>query len=384
MIAYLDNAATTPVAPEVIETMLPYLQQHYGNPSSPHSLGRQAKAAIERARKTIAQLVGASPLEIYFTSGGTEADNTALCGFVSSYGISTVISSPLEHHAVLHTLQHMHQSGQIKLELVQHNQAGMIDLSHLTELLEEHPKALVSIMHANNEIGNINPIAHIGELCQQKGAYFHTDAVQTIGHLPVNLKETVVHSLAASAHKFNGPKGVGFMYVKKANPISCYISGGAQERNQRGGTENVAGIVGMAKALELAAEHMEADTELLNELKAQMIQRLKEELPGVRFNGASADIASSLPTILSVSLPIADPTNTLLFNLDLAGVCCSGGSACSSGAAAGSHVMSALKQETGRSTIRFSFSRFTTAEEVHFAIDELLKVMSQQGVKENV
>ncbi|GAB3650955.1 cysteine desulfurase family protein [Echinicola sediminis] len=377
MKVYLDNAATTALDEKVLEAMLPYMTGHYGNPSSVHSHGREVRTAIERSRKKVAELLNASPGEIFFTSGGTEADNTALVCAIESFGIKHALTSSLEHHAVLHTLQECEKRGYIKLDYVQIDSRGRIDQEQLTKWVEKHPKSLVSIMHANNEIGNINDIAAIGEICKENEVFFHSDTVQTMGHYIHDLKTLPVDAIVAGGHKFHGPKGSGFLYLNKKNKIRPFIYGGAQERSMRGGTENVYGIVGIAKALELAYAEMAEHQKFVERLKSRFIEKLKEAVPGVEFNGLSADMDQSLYTVLNVSLPPSEENSgMLLFNLDLAGISASGGSACSSGATVGSHVLRALNVQAERDSVRFSFSRFNTQEEVDYTIEKLKELYS--------
>lgn len=372
MKVYLDNAATTAMDDRVIEAMIPFMRNHFGNPSSVHSHGREVRSAIEKSRKKVAELLQASPSEIFFTSGGTEADNTAIVCGVESHGIQHAITSPLEHHAVLHTLQVCAKKGIIKLSILDVNQKGELDMMQLEKLLRSNPKSLVSLMQANNEIGNLNDLQHIGLLAKEHGAFFHSDTVQTMGHYPHDLKNMAVDALVAGAHKFHGPKGAGFLYVRKDKKIHPFIHGGAQERNMRGGTENVIGIIGTAKALEIAYEDMAVHRLHIEQIKTHFIQKLTTEVPGVIFNGLSADLHKSLYTVLSVSLPPSEPNRgMLLFNLDLAGISASGGSACSSGATVGSHVLRALQHTPERDAVRFSFSRFTTIAEVDYTIFKL-------------
>lgn len=372
MRVYFDNAATTAMDDRVIEAMIPYMKEHYGNPSSVHSHGREVRTAIERARKKVAELLNASPSEIFFTSGGTEADNTAIVCGIDTHGIQHAITSPIEHHAVLHTLEHCAKKGKIKLSMVNVNEMGEIDQQHLESLLKENPNSLVSLMHANNEIGNINDLKAIGSLAKEYGAFFHSDTVQTMGHYTHDLKTLPVDSIVAGGHKFHGPKGSGFLYVKKDKKIHPFIFGGAQERNMRGGTENVIGIVGIAKALELAYEDMHGHRTHIEALKKHFISSLKQQFPEVRFNGHSADMKKSLYTVLNVSLPHSeDNSGMLLFNLDLNGISASGGSACSSGATVGSHVLRTLKADPNRESVRFSFSRFNTIEDVDYTVEKL-------------
>lgn len=372
MKVYFDNAATTAMDDRVIDAMLPYMRNHFGNPSSVHSHGREVRTAIEKARKKVAELLNASPSEIFFTSGGTEADNTALVCGIESHGITHAITSPLEHHAVLHTLEVLEKKGRIKLSILDVNEKGEIDLHQIEELLKTNPGSLVSLMHANNEIGNLNDINGIGELAKAYGAFFHSDTVQTMGHYVHDLKTLPIDAIVAGGHKFHGPKGVGFLYVRKDKKIHPFIHGGAQERNMRGGTENVIGIIGIAKALELAYESMAQHQRHVEKIKSHFIEKLVQEIPGVEFNGLSADLSRSLYTVLNVSLP-PSPANRgmLLFNLDIEGISASGGSACSSGATVGSHVLRALHHNPERDSVRFSFSRFNTIADVDYTIEKL-------------
>ncbi|MBN3520869.1 cysteine desulfurase [Algoriphagus lutimaris] len=372
MKVYLDNAATTAMDDRVIEAMLPFMKSHYGNPSSVHSQGREVRSAIEKARKKVAELLNTTPSEIFFTSGGTEADNTAIVCGIESHGIKHAITSPLEHHAVLHTLEVCEKKGLIKLSILDVNDKGEIDLFQLEELLKANPNSLVSLMHANNEIGNLNDLEKIGTLCKEYEAFFHSDTVQTMGHYTHNLKELPINSLVAGGHKFHGPKGSGFLYVNKDKKIHPFIHGGAQERNMRGGTENVIGIIGITKALELAYEEMESHQQHVGAIKQHFIKSLTEAIPDVQFNGLSAEMDKSLYTVLNVSLPPSEANRgMLLFNLDLEGISASGGSACSSGATVGSHVLRALNHNPERDAVRFSFSRFNTIEEVDYTISKL-------------
>ncbi len=369
---YLDNAATTPIAPEVVEAMLPFLKEEYGNPSSIHQLGNRTRVAIEQARKTVAELLNAHPSEIFFTSGGTEADNTALVQSVLDLGVKVIISTPIEHHAVEHTIHSLEKRGWIKTLWLSVNKNGQIDLDELEELLKQQTeKTLVSIMHANNEIGTLNPIKRIGELCKKYNAYFHSDTVQTVGHFNLDLQHIPVDFIAASAHKFHGPKGVGFIYINRNTKIKPFINGGAQERNMRGGTENVAGIVGLAKALELAYKHLDEDMKYISELKSYIVQRLTDVIPDMQFNGFTND--KSLYTVLNCSFPPHPQGMMLLYKLDIAGICASAGSACSSGSNVGSHVLKAIGTTPERHAIRFSFSKYNTKEE----LDQVVSVLSE-------
>ncbi|MCU0400446.1 MAG: cysteine desulfurase [Algoriphagus sp.] len=380
MKVYFDNAATTAMDDRVIEAMLPFMKSHFGNPSSVHSHGREVRTAIEKSRKKVAELLNASPSEIFFTSGGTEADNTALVCGVETHGITHAISSPIEHHAVLHTLEVLAQKGTVKLSLLNVNAQGDVDLDQLESLLKANPGSLVSLMHANNEIGNLNDLERIGGLVKEYGAFFHSDTVQTMGHYIHDMKKLPVDALVAGGHKFHGPKGSGFLFVRKEKKIHPLIHGGAQERNMRGGTENVIGIIGIAKALELAYEDMSGHRAHVEKIKKHFIEKLIAELPGVAFNGRSQDLSRSLYTVLNVSLPPSESNRgMLLFNLDLEGISASGGSACSSGATVGSHVLRSLNQNPERDSVRFSFSRFNTLEEVDYTVTKLKELYAVEA-----
>jgi cysteine desulfurase len=372
MKVYLDNAATTAMDDRVIDAMVPFMRTHYGNPSSVHSHGREVRSAIEKSRKKVAELLNASPSEIFFTSGGTEADNTAIVCGIETHGITHAITSPLEHHAVLHTLEVCAAKGLIKLSILDVTEKGELDMNQLEELLKSNPKSMISLMQANNEIGNLNDLDRIGSLAKEYDAFFHSDTVQTMGHYVHDLKNLPVDAIVAGAHKFHGPKGSGFLYVRKDKKIHPFIYGGAQERNMRGGTENVIGIIGTSKALEIAYEDMASHQLHIENIKKHFIQSLINEIPGVQFNGLSADLDKSLYTVLSVSLPPSESNRgMLLFNLDLEGVSASGGSACSSGASVGSHVLRALNHTPDRDAVRFSFSRFSTIEDVDYTVGKL-------------
>lgn len=374
MRVYLDNAATTPLDPEVFEAMRPFMLEDFGNPSSTHAHGRKVRAAIESARKKIAELLNCTPGEIIFTSGGTEADNAILVSSIQTYGIKTVISSAIEHHAVEHTLANLAKQGLINLKLVNLDAKGHVEMDHLERMLKETPNSLVSLMHANNEVGNLLDIKRTGELCKQYQAYFHSDTVQTVGHYPHDLSMLNVHGMTAAAHKFHGPKGIGFMFIRKDKKIQPFVHGGAQERNMRGGTENVYGIIGLAKALEIAYRDMNDHTKHIEELKRTMIDKLRASIPGVTFHGDSANLERSLYTVLNVSLPESDENDMVLFNLDLQGISASGGSACSSGATQGSHVLGALYPESKRGAVRFSFSKYNQPEDVDIAVKVLAEL----------
>ena len=370
---YLDNAATTPIDPEVWKEMQPYFEQFTANPSSIHSHGRQAKVIVEKARKTIATLLNASPSEIFFTSGGTEADNTVIQSAVLYGGVKTIITSPLEHHAVLHTAEAWEKLGMVDLKMVKVDANGVIDLADLESLLSNSPNALVSLMHGNNEIGNLLDLHAVGNLCEKYGALFHSDTVQTMGHFVHNVQELPVHFLVGAGHKFHGPKGIGFLYAKSGTKFSPLMHGGAQERNQRGGTENVYGMVGIAKALSLAYKEMAAHETHIKDLKTYFIQGLQNNFPGIEFNGLSADLDKSLYTVLNVRFPQIQDGDMLLFKLDIEKISASGGSACSSGTSVGSHVLTALNPNAEGAAVRFSFSKNNTKAE----IDRVLEVLNQ-------
>jgi cysteine desulfurase len=367
---YFDNAATTPLDPVVLDTMMPYLTEKFGNPSSIYSYGRESRMAIEQARKSVAKLLHAHPAEIFFTSGGTESSNAAIRAAIQDLGCRHIISSPLEHHATLHTVQYYHDRGEAQLHLLRVLPNGHVDLDQLDELLAElKEKVFVSLMHANNEIGNLLDIQRVSELCKKYGAIFHSDTVQTLGHYPFDLSKLHIHFINGAAHKFHGPKGVGILYINEQLKVKPNIHGGAQERNMRAGTENVYGIVGFAKALELATNKMDEEAEYITGIRNYMAEELKKEIPAVEFNG---DIfGKSLYTVLSVSFPKSEKAEMLLFNLDINHICASGGSACTSGAQQGSHVIRAIFPGSDRSTVRFSFSRQNTRQEVDEVVSKL-------------
>jgi cysteine desulfurase len=371
---YLDNAATTPLDKEVLEAMTPYLTEKFGNPSSIYSYGRETRMAIESARKSVAKILNAHPAEIFFTSGGTESSNTAICSSVRDLGCKHIISSKLEHHATLHTVEYLSCRGEATLSYVDILPNGHINMEHLKSLLEESDeKCLVTLMHANNEIGNILDIHAVGELCKMYNAIFHSDTVQTVGHFPFDLRNTPVHFITGAGHKFHGPKGVGILYINENVKINPFIHGGSQERNMRAGTENLYGIVGFAKALELATANHEEDSRYINGLKIYMRDQLAKNIPGVGFNGDTA--GKSLYTVLSVSFPKTEKSEMILFNLDINNICASGGSACTSGADQGSHVIRAINNNPNLVTVRFSFSKFNTREEIDTVVEKLKSII---------
>lgn len=370
---YFDNAATTPLADEVIETMARAMRDNFGNPSSIYAEGRTARAAIEQARKQVAHYLGASIGEVFFTSCGTESNNMALKCAVRDLGVQRILSSPIEHHCVLHSLDSLERLGQVEREAVKMDAHGRPVLSHLEQLLKSSDKkTMVSLMHSNNEIGAMIDLQEVGELCREHGALFHTDTVQTIGYYPIDVSKTPISFLSGSAHKFYGPKGVGFIYINGNNIIKPYLDGGAQERNMRGGTENIYGILGLAKAMQLAYDNLEERRQKVTDVRNYMKAQLEAHFDNLQFNG---DPENGHYKLLSVAFPPSDKADLLLLNLDIAGVSVSGGSACSSGADAGSHVIEALKGDPGRKTIRFSFSHNNTREEVDEVVAKLKEIL---------
>jgi cysteine desulfurase len=351
------------------------MTDHFGNPSSIYSYGRETRLAIENARKSVAKILGVRPGSIFFTSGGTESNNTAIAASLRDLGCNHIITSPIEHHAVLHTVEHYGHDKHISVSFVALDEDGHINLADLERQLNEQSKlgkkCLVSLMHANNEIGVLLPIKKVGELCQKYHAIFHSDCVQTVGHYPINLSELHVHFISAASHKFHGPKGVGILYVNEEVNIKPFIFGGGQERNMRAGTENVYGIVGFAKALEIAMRDYEKTSSYIRELKLYMADQLKKHIEGVSFNCG----ADALYTVLSVCFPKTEKSEFLLMNLDINNICASGGSACSSGADAGSHVMKALNKTDNHVTVRFSFSKYNTKQEVDRVVEKLRELV---------
>ncbi|HVX49511.1 MAG TPA: cysteine desulfurase family protein [Chitinophagaceae bacterium] len=371
---YFDNAATTPLDPQVLEAMMPYFTTNFGNPSSIYSYGRESRLAVENARKTVARILNAHPAEIFFTSGGTESTNTAINAAIRDLGCKNIITSPVEHHATLHTVEYMHKQMGIKLSYVNMLSNGHIDMQHLESLLAgSAEKCLVTLMHANNETGNMTDINAAGELCRKYGAVFHSDTVQTVGHFPFDLRHTPVDFITAAGHKFHGPKGVGILYINENIKINPFIHGGSQERNMRAGTENIYGIVGFAKALDIANACYQKDSTYIRELQAYMMQQLEEQLPGVSFNGDP--LGKSLYTVLSVNFPKTDKSEMLLFSLDMNHICASGGSACTSGANQGSHVIKAINDNPDIVTVRFSFSKHNKKEEIDTVVAKLKELV---------
>ena len=371
---YFDNAATTSLDAEVLEAMMPYLTTHFGNPSSIYSYGRESRLAVENARKTVAKILNAHPAEIFFTSGGTESTNTAINAAINNLGCKHIISSPLEHHATLHTVEHLSKYCNVKLSYVKVKDDGHIDIEDLENIIKNSKeRCLVTLMHANNEIGNMLDIHTVGEICKKYNAIFHSDTVQTVGHFPFDLRNTPVHFITGAGHKFHGPKGVGILYINENVKIDPLIHGGSQERNMRAGTENLYGIVGFAKALQIATDNYEKDSAYIKEIKDYMCQQLIAAIHGVSFNGDCT--GKCLYTVLNVSFPKTEKTEMLLFNLDIHNICASGGSACTSGADAGSHVIRAIKNNPNQVAVRFSFSKHNTKEEVDAVVEKLKTLM---------
>jgi cysteine desulfurase len=371
---YFDNAATTALDPAVLEAMMPYLTEKFGNPSSIYSYGRETKMAIETARKSVAKILNAHPAEIFFTSGGTESSNTAIQAAVRDLACKRIITSPIEHHAVSHTVSYLDNQDAVKVAYVKILPNGHVDLKDLEKLLgATSEKTLVSLMHANNEIGNLLDLHEVGNLCKQYNAIFHSDTVQTVGHYPLDLRNTPVHFITGAAHKFHGPKGIGILYINENVRIRPMVHGGAQERNMRAGTENIYGIAGFAKALELATENHKAQSEYIGSIKSYMYEQLKKHIKGVDFNGDV--LGRSLYTILSASFPKTEKSEMILFNLDINNICASGGSACTSGAEMGSHVISTINNNPNQITVRFSFSKYNTREEVDIVVEKLKEVI---------
>lgn len=375
--AYLDNAATTPVAPEVVQAMMEVYQAVHGNPSSTHGPGRKAKALVETSRRRIAKLLGCPPRTICFTSGGTEADNHAIQAAVNSLGVRRIVTSEAEHSAVVKATNAAGEGQGVEVVHVKHHEDGRVDLADLEQTLSDsNMPTLVSLMHANNEVGVVLDLKRLSDVCRAHGAWIHSDTVQTMGHYPMNLGELDVDFLTCSAHKFHGPKGSGFLYVNPTLRVDGMIVGGGQERTLRGGTENVAGIVGLAKAFDLAFEHMTEHEAHIRAMKERMVAGLRRAVPGVVFNGES-DRADRLYTVLNAKFPPHPNGGMAVFLLDLEGVACSGGSACSSGATLGSHVLRALGfHDPDKASVRFSFSRYTTEADIDCALEAVAKVFA--------
>ncbi len=372
---YLDNAATTSLHPKALEAMMPFLTTNFGNPSAIHSIGRKVRSAVEKARRDIAKLIQASTAEIFFTSSATEANNTVLRCAVRDLEVKHIITSPIEHHCILHTAEQLQTEGLVKHHILEVDCYGKLKIESLINTFNsiKNEKSLVSVMHANNEIGTINDIAKIGAICKENNALFHSDTVQTFAHFPLNTQELDIDFLVGSAHKFHGPKGIGFLFINSDISIKPLLFGGSQERNMRAGTENVPGIIGMASAAKIAYENLEKDKDYISSLKEYLRKKLTENFKGIAFNGCES--TENLYTVLNVSFPPHPKNEMLLLNLDIAGICASGGSACSSGVDVGSHVLNCLGTQNNRANIRFSFSKFNTKEEVDVLIKSLKDIL---------
>lgn len=371
---YLDNASTTPVHPDVLDVMLQVLKDDFGNPSSIHQHGRKSRSIIEQARKIVAKTINASIGEVFFTSSATEANNMVLKNAIKDLGIKRIISSPTEHHCVLHSLDSISSEGKCEVVILKVDQYGHIDYDQLNVLLTDKKlKTLVSIMHGNNEIGTMADISRIGNLCKKNGALFHCDTVQTMGKYPIDVQAAHIHFLSGSAHKFHGPKGVGFVFINNDNMLTPYIHGGAQERNMRAGTENVAGIAGLAKALEIVVTKMQTNHEKINSLRTLFKALLADQINDIYYNGDQDERFMS--HVLSVSFPPGPKADMLVMNLDIAGISASSGSACSAGIEEDSHVIVAIGHPSDRKTIRFSFSPLNTEEEIRYTVGKLKEMM---------
>ncbi|MFT5860436.1 MAG: cysteine desulfurase [Flavobacteriaceae bacterium] len=375
MEVYLDNAATTPIAPEVLEAMIPVLRDDFGNPSSAHAFGRRTKALIETSRRSIAKHLNCQSSEIIFTSGGTEADNMAIRSAIELEGVTHIITSRIEHHAVGHTAESI-ECAEVKVSYVALDKRGNVQMDDLERLLKEDGKAIVCLMHANNEIATLLPLEKVSQLCRRYNALFHSDTVQTMGHYTFDMQALYIDYITCAAHKFHGPKGSGFLYIKNQTKAGSLIHGGAQERGLRGGTENVYGIVGLAKAMDLAYADLPEHRRHVQGLKTHMIDELTKYFGDIQIHG-EVDPDKALYTVLNVCFPKTDKASMLLFTLDLKGVAVSGGSACSSGAAVGSHVLLGINADMTRPNVRFSFSRYTTLAEVNYALEQIKVVFEK-------
>ncbi len=374
MNVYFDNAATTPIEKKVLDKMIPYMENGFGNPSSIHKRGREIKSAIEKSRSRVAEILSCEPGEIFFTSGGTEADNMFIANTVVEKKIDTIITSKIEHHAVLHCCEYLNKSKNVNIKFVDINSSGELDLEHLEDIIKKHSQSLVTLMHGNNEIGNINDLKAISKICEKYDTIFHSDTVQTVGHYNIDLNEINMQGIVGSAHKFHGPKGVGFLYLNNKHKISPFIHGGAQERNMRGGTENVYGIIGLSEELTLSYNNIKDHKSKIQKLKKHMIDSLTKKIKGVKFNGMSSSVDKSLYTVLNVSIPNIEDQQMFLFNLDINNIAASAGSACSSGSDSGSHVLQEIQTNPGHVNVRFSFSKFNTLEEVDYVVDKVVEI----------
>ncbi|WP_412984773.1 cysteine desulfurase family protein [Pontimicrobium sp. IMCC45349] len=377
---YFDNAATTPIRNQVIEAMSNALKNNFGNPSSSHGYGRSSKAIVESCRKRIASHFNVSASEIVFTSGGTEADNLVLRSAVRDLGIKHIITSKIEHHAILHTIDQLVEEYNIEVSYVNLDANGFVDFSNLEQLLKSTThKTLVTLMHVNNEVGNLLDIKQTADLCKEHNALFHSDTVQSIGHYRLDLQEVALDFFAASAHKFHGPKGVGFAFIRKNSGLKPLIFGGEQERGYRAGTESIHNIVGLDESLYLAYSKLDEEKEYVKSLKRYFTERLNDKVPNVKFNAYSGDLEKSTYTLVNVCLPVAaHKSSMLLFQLDLKGIACSKGSACQSGSSKGSHVLAEIlsEEDISKPSIRFSFSIYNTKSEIDYVVDVLKELVN--------
>tara|TARA_B100000965_G_scaffold394071_1_gene405787 strand:- start:4865 stop:6010 length:1146 start_codon:yes stop_codon:yes gene_type:complete len=372
---YLDNAATTKVRKEVADSISLVIQNEYGNPSSTHSYGRSSKALVELSRKEIADILNVKSSEIIFTSGGTEGDNMIIRNCVNNLGVTHIVSSKIEHHAVTHTIDNLLLSKNIKVSYVEVFENGDINLDDLKDILKDTTdKTLVSLMHINNEIGNITDINAVADICKTYDALFHSDTVQSVGHYDLDFEKIKVDFFVASAHKFHGPKGVGFAFVRQNSNLGPYITGGMQEKGLRAGTESVHNIVGMSEALKISINNLAAEKKYITGLKTYFIDEIENKIKNVKFNGNSADLTSSTYTLVNVLLPVKRKTGGLfMFKLDMKGIACSKGSACQSGSETGSHVLREIQDniDNDKVSLRFSFSIYNTKDEIDFVISQI-------------
>jgi len=372
---YLDNAATTKVRDEVVQAMSSVIKNEYGNPSSTHSYGRSSKSIVELSRKEISEILNVKSSEIIFTSGGTEGDNMIIRNCVNNLDIEHIITTKIEHHAVTHTIDELLNTGKIKVSFVKLSKSGDVDLKDLENILKNsNQKCLVTLMHINNEIGNITDIGTVSKICKKYNSLFHSDTVQSVGHYDLDFEKIKIDFFVASAHKFHGPKGVGFAFVRKNTNLGSYITGGMQEKGLRAGTESVHNIVGMSEALKISAKNLRTEKKYISELKTYFITQIKKKIKNIKFNGLCEDINKSTYTIVNVLLPIKRETGGLfMFKLDLKGIACSKGSACQSGSESGSHVLSEIQniEDNEKVSLRFSFSIFNTKDEIDYVIEQL-------------
>ena len=372
---YLDNAATTKVRDEVVQAMSSVIKNEYGNPSSTHSYGRSSKSIVELSRKEISEILNVKSSEIIFTSGGTEGDNMIIRNCVNNLDIEHIITTKIEHHAVTHTIDELLNTGKIKVSFVKLSKSGDVDLKDLENILKNsNQKCLVTLMHINNEVGNITDIGAVSKICKKHNSLFHSDTVQSVGHYDLDFEKIKIDFFVASAHKFHGPKGVGFAFVRKNTNLGSYITGGMQEKGLRAGTESVHNIVGMSEALKISAKNLRTEKKYISELKSYFITQIKKKIKDIKFNGLCEDINKSTYTIVNVLLPIKRETGGLfMFKLDLKGIACSKGSACQSGSESGSHVLSEIQnnEDNEKVSLRFSFSIFNTKDEIDYVIEQV-------------